>query len=58
MYYLGMNYEVERVGMRGRDTHGRTPKAIGHNDPNTLPWVGRVQIWTWFAKAISKSWLI
>ena len=37
MYYLGMHYEVERVGMRGRDAHGRTSKASGHNELKIVP---------------------
>jgi hypothetical protein len=37
MYYVEMHYEVKRVGMRGRDAHGRTSKASGHNEHKILP---------------------
>ena len=37
MYYLEMHQEVERVGMHGRDAHGRTSRASGRNDLKIVP---------------------
>ena len=41
MQYQRMHQKVKRVGMRGRDAHGRTSRASSQNDLKSVPQVGR-----------------